>query len=84
MAAATTHALEFDDRKFNFDLTMPFENILVSFFHCNSLNRLFIILKYFIKMLYTPYCDLDLILLLDKATGCFDWSFDTSKVPVSI
>ena len=35
-------------------------------------------------MLYTPYCDLDLILLLDKVTGCFDWSFDTSEVPVSI
>ena len=52
---------------------------LGKFFHCNSLNRLFIILKYFIKMLYTPYCDLYLILLLDKATGCFDWSFDTSK-----
>ena len=35
-------------------------------------------------MLYTPDSDLDLILLLDKATGCFDWSFDTTKVPVSI
>ena len=68
MAAATMHAVEFDNRNFSFDLrclarTSP------KFFHC---NRLFIILKYFIKMLYTLYCDLDLILLLDKATGCSD------------